>query len=424
MNIYIKDTSFNITCIIDTYKSFIWTERYNEAGDFELYIPASTSNLNNIKLDYYVYIEDSTKTMIVECIETKTDDEGDFLIISGRSLESLLDRRVVAGSMNTDNTDTTTSVEVVPFSDGIKNLMRKNHLLSKYQGSNDPDSKGEHSNYISDSNIRNIVYLGVNPPACRLYPNNQIYEYNPSSGTKITLNHSYEGDNFYDILTNLCKDKKVGFRIEIDIPKAEAFDYPSKRNVIGSTTNNFVFQCYMGEDRSSEQTKNPVIEVSDNFDNLISSSYKDDKTNYKNTIIMSCEYYTDETTIDKDKTRYYTVTNKDDGSGLTRYETFNSSGVSSSYSEGDEEYTYTKTEYDKKLKSAGNSILSEKKQKSTMDAEVDYNVFVINKDYYLGDRIQINDGYGHIQKALVKEVVYKDDGEGYNIYPTFDLENI
>ena len=37
ININVLDTDFNIVTVIDTYESFIWTDRFREPGDFELY---------------------------------------------------------------------------------------------------------------------------------------------------------------------------------------------------------------------------------------------------------------------------------------------------------------------------------------------------------------------------------------------------
>ena len=47
------DTSFNAVAIVEAYKSFIWTDRYTDVGDFELYVPASAPYLDKIHNDYY-----------------------------------------------------------------------------------------------------------------------------------------------------------------------------------------------------------------------------------------------------------------------------------------------------------------------------------------------------------------------------------
>lgn len=96
MDLYVLNTEFDTVAIIDDYESFNWTDRYNEAGDFELVLLVTTELLTVIQTDYYLYFQMSDHLMIIESLEIKTDDEkGNRFVVSGRSLESLLDRRVI-----------------------------------------------------------------------------------------------------------------------------------------------------------------------------------------------------------------------------------------------------------------------------------------------------------------------------------------
>lgn len=96
MEVWIMDTQFRSVIALDTFESLIWTERYNGAGDFELYTPMNLRLISLIKQNYYVWLKESDQMMIVEEIQITTDvDEGDHLIISGRSLESILDRHII-----------------------------------------------------------------------------------------------------------------------------------------------------------------------------------------------------------------------------------------------------------------------------------------------------------------------------------------
>lgn len=96
MNLWIKNQSWERVGIVDGFESLIWTKRYNEAGDFELYLPATADLLSLLKQDCYIIREDDESVMVIEKIEITTDSEnGNHLIVSGRSLESILDRRIV-----------------------------------------------------------------------------------------------------------------------------------------------------------------------------------------------------------------------------------------------------------------------------------------------------------------------------------------
>lgn len=96
MEIYVLNSSFEQIAIIDTFKSLLWVTRYFEPGDFELYVPADNQLLDILKFGYYLTREDDDTVMLIEKIEIQTDAEnGNFFIVSGRSLESILDRRII-----------------------------------------------------------------------------------------------------------------------------------------------------------------------------------------------------------------------------------------------------------------------------------------------------------------------------------------
>lgn len=97
MEIYILNRSFEEIGIIDVYNSFIWTTRYYESGDFELYLPANAEALSLLAIGNYITRSDDANTMLIEKIEIKTDVEnGNYIIATGRDLKSILDRRVIS----------------------------------------------------------------------------------------------------------------------------------------------------------------------------------------------------------------------------------------------------------------------------------------------------------------------------------------
>lgn len=107
MNVYVLDTSYEPIAVVDTFSSLIWTKRYYTCGDFELYVPADKRLLDILKPDYYLIRDDDDSVMIIEKLEIQTDvEDGDYYIVSGRSLESILLRRVFAGQFILDNSGT------------------------------------------------------------------------------------------------------------------------------------------------------------------------------------------------------------------------------------------------------------------------------------------------------------------------------
>ena len=206
MDLYIKDTNFKDIFILDTYNSLIWTERYNECGDFEIYTRMNPDILNYIKQDYYVSRNDSECIMIVEKILIQSDiEDGDKLTISGRSLESILDRRIIWGQKALTG----------KLQDSIKTILTEN--------------------IISPNNIKRKI-------------NNFIFEETDDEEiTSLNIEAQYLGDNIYDVISSICKERSIGFKITLN------------------NNNQFVFRLYYGVDRSYDQETNPYVVLSPSF---------------------------------------------------------------------------------------------------------------------------------------------------------------
>lgn len=98
MELLVLNTDFESIAVIDTYESMIWTDRYNSYGDFEIFFAMDTQLLQYLKEDYYLWLKDSEHCMIIEDIKINADtEEGNHLIVTGRSLESILERRIIWG---------------------------------------------------------------------------------------------------------------------------------------------------------------------------------------------------------------------------------------------------------------------------------------------------------------------------------------
>ena len=99
------NNAYEKTAVIDYATSVIWVSRYRECGEFEIYIPASKELVSLFQGDVIFTRDDNETLMILEKFKLTTDEEaGDFLILSGRSLESIFERRVVNKQTNLDGT--------------------------------------------------------------------------------------------------------------------------------------------------------------------------------------------------------------------------------------------------------------------------------------------------------------------------------
>lgn len=230
MDIFVLNQNFETIDIIDNYESLIWTDRYSAYGDFELYLPMQIDLLWTLQKDNYLYINESEHVMIIEDFEITTDSEvGGRLMVTGRSLESILARRIVWGQKTYSGT-----VQAI-----IKKMITEAII----------------SPSISARKIDNFIFQETSDESV--------------NGESIEV--QFTGDNLYEAVTLLCQVVGAGFKITLD------------------ENNNFVFSLYSGEDRSYEQDANPYVVFSPSFENIIDSNYIETNSNYRNVTLVAGE---------------------------------------------------------------------------------------------------------------------------------------
>lgn len=229
MNILILDTSFNIVSVIDSFTAFIWTTRYKDVGEFELHIPPETTELSNLVRNNYIMIQDSDRTMIIETRDlSDSEDEGDSLVVSGRSLESILDRRIVW----------TRTVIEGNLQNGIKKLITENAI-----NPSDPNRKLPGLTF-KDSTDSKITSLTIEPT-------------------------EFLGEDLLTVVTTLCSVYDIGFKILL------------------YEDGEMEFSLYAGADRSYGQETNNYVVFSPGYDNLFGSRYYETSQQMKNVMLAS-----------------------------------------------------------------------------------------------------------------------------------------
>lgn len=366
----INNETYNLEGIIDEYASFIWTDRYNEAGDFELYLPVTEKNLSLLKLGYYLWIDSSEHQMIIENIRLSSSlDSGNMMTVSGQSLESLLMRRVVW----THET----------FNGNIQNQLKK--LIN--------------NSFISP-NIAN-----------RKVPNFAFVDSTDETVTSATYendeNSDLLGTEIYDVANKACKSAGLGFKLTFD------------------DSHVLQFALYNGIDRSYAQDKNPWIIVSPAFDNVASSDYQENAEDYKNYILVSGikteevivkeedeDGEIKETTETKSE-EVLTTAGDETASGLNRREIY----VNASDIQNDEVPDFIAT-----LKQRGTSELENYKVRHVYDGQINSDItYVYNKDYFIGDIIQLENDMGIRTRVRITGFIISIDTSGTSSYPEFEF---
>lgn len=348
MELFVLNADFESIAVIDTYESMIWTDRYNAYGDFEIYFAMDESLLEYIKEDYYLWLKESDHSMIIEDIKIDADtEEGNRLIVTGRSLESILERRIIWGqrifSGNLQN--------------AIQTMLNENII----------------SPSVADRKIANFIFV-------------------PSTDSKITsltIDNQYTGDDLYTVIKGLCEENNIGFKIVL------------------TDDNQFAFSLYAGADRSYDQTENPYVVFSPNFENIINSNYFSSKAGYRNVTLVAGE--------GEGASRKTTVVGS--ASGLDRRELFTDArDISSDTEDG----TLSDAEYIAQLRTKGLKNLADHMITTAFEGEVEVTrLFKYGEDFFIGDIVQIANEYGNENSAYISELIISNSDEGLSIYPTF-----
>ncbi len=363
MEIFILNEKFEKVYVLDTFESFIWTERYNGYGDFEFYTPLNQDLLNIIhevqknmqktqQKNYYISLKNNSTIMIIEKIEITTDvEDGSKILISGRGLESILDRRIIWPSFTFHGN----------LQDGIKKLLDQNMINSQ-------------------TTFRNISNFKFN------ISNNEYIN-------KLEFQAQYTGDNLYDTILSICNSFGLGFDVELD------------------SDNNFVLLLKYGEDRSYDQNKNSYVIFSNDYENIINSDYLESTIAFKNSALVAGE---GEGLERRFRTVYH---NSILTIGLSRREMYvDARDIQSS----NQNEAITDEQYMALLAQRGYEKLEENPYIKAFTGEMDANnMFIYGRDFFKGDLVQIRNEYGMETKARIEEVIISLDNNGYRIYPTF-----
>lgn len=394
MDLYVFNKSFDTVAVIDEYESFNWTDRYNKAGDFELILLVNSELLSVLKSEYYLYFSQSEHLMIIEGVEIKIDEEkGDRLIVTGRSLESLLERRIVwtKKKFNLAMNFQRSIVELV--------INAMSTPQSQYIGIDWAQQITAAADRRKISNM--VVHRTWEEPLANVIKMDAI---------------EYWGENLYDIVTELCASRptEVGFKI-----------------VWHQSDNTFHFYLYIGNDHSSDNTDgNLPVSFSPQLENIFDTDYYESIKGHKTTALIIGQYpkpNQEEEEIEDKTTYVFRGASINTYTGLYRRELF-CDGRNVPYKDDNNNvYPWDNNQgggVKFALQDEGKKALNSESNKkaTTFEGEVDYRTtYEYGVDYKLGDVVDIADIYGHEMKARIVEITFSDDEKGFSINPTFEM---
>lgn len=343
MQINVLDKDFNKIAIIDDYKSLMWCKRYNQIGALDLQIVANEETISVLKKGNYISRDDDDSVYKIEIIEINTAEGKDnSLIIGGTEIKKIIHQRI---AYETNMYDTT--VENV-----IRGLIENNII-----------------NPVNSNRRIDNFYLG------------DFQNFTDLIKTQITYS------NVGEKIESLCKTYGYGYKVTLE------------------DDGKLYFKLYSGKNRTDDQNELPHVVFSNEQENVISSKYNLDSSEFKNVALIAGEGEGDT----RVKTEIGTAT------GLDRHELF-VDGKSLSTNNGE----ILDSEYIQLLQEQGKEELSQNVDVISFEAMVDTSLYEYKIDFDLGDIVTISNEFGISANARIIEIIETWDSEGYTFEPKFE----
>lgn len=357
VDFYIMNQDLEWLDIVEGAESKVWKKSFSSAGEFEIYTADTPKNIELLQKNRYVVRQDDDMVGIIEKINPQTDDDGrDMLLVSGRCAKALFARRII----NRQQT----------FSGTVWNRMY--WMLS------------DHAVNPSDPN--------------RAIPNTAIADVDDSiKGLSAQTQHT--GTNLMTAVCDLVSSNNLGWKVPVIDGK-------------------FTATLISGTDRTVDQTDREPVIFADEYDNLISSDYLCDLTNYANVAVIAGE--------GEGAARTWTgvdATGKASGTytGMNRYEMYvDARDLQKKVTDSaGKETTLTAAQYKAQLQARGLEKLVEAGKTETFEGDVDTDSYTYRTDYDVGDLVTIRDKHGITANTRITAVEEIEDGDGYTVTPTF-----
>lgn len=380
--LYVKNRNGDIIHLEESYSSLVWTERYQEHGDFVLDLPLGIVDRSVYAKGNYISMDDSDFVMLIEKTGINDDPEDQKFTVSGRTLSCILERRVNASKVLTI------------CNDGIVYSGNLDDVVSQLLNDEIIDPKIERYDTYKDEETQEYKTVIVEESSSeRKIPN---FTYTNNITEDLTVKASFNDvKTVYDILVSLSKKNITGFKIDL--------------------TDNAGFKLitYKGKDHTTSQYTNTPLIFGPVMDNVAYMNSYSDMTDFKTVALALDESY-EYSNLSGMYTWVDNPNSNANSTGLDRREVLISSSATSDDDDSTEENPLVNGALEK-FDSGDYDIVSV--SEGSIDTLVRYG---IDKDYYIGDIVDMIDHFGNHYKALINEVVRSYDGDGYIVTPNFE----
>lgn len=388
--------------VVTDYSTMIWTERYTDAGEFELRSPAITQTMNLLPEDSLVGIAESREVMIVETHEVVTDSDGIAeVVVKGRTFEgpTLENRIIVEGSPYKEPFQMSSIPGNPAYGVGIGKTMTEvvgalvwnaicnpnNWSAIKNGYGNDPKNQIPNVNVVLTEHVdeNNLHWWLENGP---LYPTIQDFLIRGGTGIR-NIRPPFKAEG---VTTTMGVDS-LGTILR----------YPGATGNIGTLK----IDLYHGNDRSKNQTDRPQVIFSHRAGDLSEQKYLRSIKDLKNMVFVASSIGNVSVFADEAVDPYVTGRNR-----------------RILYLDGGDVGDQDPTAFVAALVQKGEIELRKHNRQLAFDASISANTpSRYGFDYFLGDKVTLMGNYGFETTMQVREFTRTEDAEGDRGFPMLVL---
>lgn len=390
MQLYILNEQYDVIGMIDSYESVLWLKKYNGIGECEIYVICDADMLSLLLKNHYVYRFDDDMFCKIE------------------------DRRITTSAERGDH--------IIATATDLLNILSSRIIKKRITYS------GTVVGFIERAVTENVLND-------RAIPNLRIDKNNFAELTA-TMEADMFGDNLLDAILTACKSSNYGVKITFDINAKE-----------------YILRIYQGKNKASSQSAE-YVEFSPQFENIISSDYRESDSNYKNVAWVSYleldekertyevfegtrpqgelrkEIFVDGTNTKRERTLEELQEMFPDVSEVGADYIAKMNGASTTVAraitvEEDTKIILTDVVFFGLLRKLGTDALLQHQKTQGYSGAVDTLVsYRYKADYDVGDVVKVKNEYGIEAEAQITEVMESDDNDnGYAVEPHFEYFN-
>lgn len=358
MEIYTLDPLLRRQYVLDRFESLIWTERFDETGDFELDVVSSVETRNLFTAGTLLAMNESHRVMVVESMEDAVDsDNKRLLTVKGRSIESVMMDRVAKDSLSDLTTSPKWTITDVPAE--VARKIFHDICVTGILDANDVIPFIVEDSFMPTSTIAEPI----DPITVDLDP--------------MTV---------YDAIQQICSVWGLGFRILRHYDLSQLY-----------------FDVYAGSDRTTSQTTLPPVVFAPELDNLQNTKELVTIEGAKNVAYVYSPAGFE---------MVFAIGVDPDVEGFDRKVlVVNATDITSD-----------NPDVTSALTQRGMEELSKYRVYQGFDGEISINSqYKYQRDYYLGDLVEQRNTDGVTNVMRVTEQIFVSDGEGERAYPTLEI---